>query len=114
MGAHKCRFVVVGFSGVRPMPVKILLTGATGYVGGRLLSVLEERGDEVRCLARHPANVVSRVRHRTRVVAGDVLDPASPDAALQGIDVAYYLVHSMGEASGFEHSEPWWTPKSSH
>jgi uncharacterized protein YbjT (DUF2867 family) len=84
---------------------RILLTGATGYVGGRLLTALEARGDEVRCMARHPANLRSRVGARTEVVAGDVLDRASLAAALAGIDVAYYLVHSMGQLSGFEESE---------
>lgn len=90
---------------MRQRGVTLLLTGATGYVGGRLLTALEARGEDVRCLARHPANLESRVSPRTRVVAGDVLDRASLDIALQGIHVAYYLVHSMGEASGFEDSE---------
>lgn len=85
--------------------MKILLTGATGYVGGRLLAVLEERRHEVRCLARHPANLASRVGRSTQVVAGDVLDPASLAAALEGIDIAYYLVHSMGDGGGFEQRE---------
>ena len=85
--------------------MKILLTGASGYVGGRLLAVLEARGHEVRCLARHPANLASRVGRGTRVVAGDVLNPASLTPALEGIDVAYYLVHAMGDGSGFEQRE---------
>ena len=85
--------------------MKILLTGATGYVGGRLLAALEGRGDEVRCLARHPANLAARVGGHTHVVAGDVLDPASLVPALENIDTAYYLVHSMGDASGFEQRE---------
>jgi len=85
--------------------VKILLTGATGYVGGRLLAVLEERGYEVRCLARHPANLSSRVGRHTHVAAGDVLNPVSLTTALDDIDIAYFLVHSMGDASGFEQRE---------
>ena len=85
--------------------MKILLTGATGYVGGRLLAVLEERGYEVRCLARHPANLSSRVGRHTHVVAGDVLNPVSLAIALDDIDIAYFLVHSMGDASGFEQRE---------
>ncbi len=72
------------------------MTGATGYIGGRLVPVLEAAGVRLRCLARHPAALASRVSPTTEVVAGDLLDPASLDRALAGIDVAYYLVHSMG------------------
>jgi uncharacterized protein YbjT (DUF2867 family) len=85
--------------------VHILVTGATGYVGGRLLKRLEARGHCVRCLARTPANLSSRVGPGTEIVAGDVLDSSSLDAALAGIDAAYYLVHAMGDARGFEARE---------
>jgi uncharacterized protein YbjT (DUF2867 family) len=85
--------------------LKILLTGATGYVGGRLLAALEARGQQVRCLARHPENLASRVSPTTHVVAGDVLDAPSLASALEGIDTAYFLVHSMGDASRFEERE---------
>ncbi len=74
----------------------VLVTGATGYIGGRLVPVLEAVGVRLRCLARHPAALASRVSPTTGVVAGDLFDPASLDRALAGIDVAYYLVHSMG------------------
>ncbi|MDA1184790.1 MAG: SDR family oxidoreductase [Acidobacteria bacterium] len=74
----------------------VLLTGATGYIGGRLVPALEASGVRLRCLARRPSALESRVSGSTEVVAGDLLDPASLDAALDGIDVAYYLVHSMG------------------
>ena len=74
----------------------MLITGATGYIGGRLVSVLEGAGVRLRCLARRPAALASRVSQTTEVVAGDLLDPGSLDRALAGIDVAYYLVHSMG------------------
>lgn len=82
----------------------ILLTGATGYVGGRLREALERTGHPVRCLARRPEALRGRVGPHTTVVAGDVLDASSLQAALAGIDTAYYLVHSMGSASreGFE------------
>ena len=75
---------------------RVLITGATGYIGGRLVPVLEAAGVRLRCLARQPAALASRVSPSTEVVAGDLLDPASLDRALTGIDVAYYLVHSMG------------------
>jgi uncharacterized protein YbjT (DUF2867 family) len=74
----------------------VLLTGATGYIGGRLVPVLEAAGVRLRCLARQPAALASRVSPTTEIVAGDLLDPATLDRALTGIGVAYYLVHSMG------------------
>jgi uncharacterized protein YbjT (DUF2867 family) len=78
---------------------RVLLTGATGYIGGRLLRRLEEAGIPVRCLARRPEALANRVGPGTEIVAGDVLDRASLDLALRGVEVAYYLVHSMGAAS---------------
>ncbi len=85
-----------------PEAAHILLTGATGYVGGRLLPLLEKQGYRVRCLARRPEALTHKVGPTTEVVAGDVLDRASLDAALSGMDAAYYLVHSMGSDASFE------------
>ena len=83
----------------------ILLTGASGYVGGRLLSALEHDGHRVRCLARRPEMLPTRADSATQVVAGDVLDRTSLDAALEGIETAYYLVHSMGSTGSFEDAD---------
>ena len=80
----------------------VLVVGATGYVGGRLVPELERCGHRVRCLARRPEYLRERVGVATDVVPGDVLDPASLAAAMQAVDTAYYLVHSMGEAGAFE------------
>ncbi len=80
----------------------VLLTGATGYVGGRLLPMLIEAGCRVRCLARQPERLSSRVPAEVQVVPGDVLDPGSLAQALSGVEVAYYLVHSMGATGDFE------------
>jgi uncharacterized protein YbjT (DUF2867 family) len=81
---------------------KILLTGTSGYVGGRLLPLLVEDGWRVRCLARQPEHLLSRVPAGVEVVQGDVLDPESLSAATQGVDAAFYLVHSMGATGDFE------------
>ena len=89
----------------RREPPVVLVTGATGYIGGRLVPVLEAAGVRLRCLARRPAALASRVSQTTEVVAGDLLDPASLDRALAGIDVAYYLVHSMGAHGDYRETD---------
>lgn len=80
---------------------RILLTGATGYVGGRLLPALEAAGHAVRCLARRPEFLELRVGADTEVVRGDCLEPSTLDTAMLGVDSAYYLVHSMGSTGDF-------------
>jgi uncharacterized protein YbjT (DUF2867 family) len=91
---------------VEPSPQRdrplILLTGATGYVGGRLLARLEGEGHRVRCLTRRPDELKTRAGANTVVVQADMLDTASLAAAMEGGDIAYYLVHSMGLGEGFE------------
>ncbi|MGW6267676.1 SDR family oxidoreductase [Streptomyces sp. NPDC055060] len=80
-----------------------LVTGASGYVGGRLVPELLEAGHRVRCLARSPSNLRDHPwAARTEVVRGDVTDAESVARAMRGIDVAYYLVHSLGGGSDFE------------
>jgi uncharacterized protein YbjT (DUF2867 family) len=85
--------------------MKILLTGPTGYVGGRLLKVFEQTDHSVRCIARKPEFLVKRLGAGTEVVAGDALRYDTLVAALRGIDVAYYLIHSMGSAGTFEEDD---------
>jgi len=85
-------------------PKHVLIAGATGYIGGRLVKALEAKGVPVRCIARRPEFLASHVGPSTEVVGGDVLDPRSLRAAMSGIDMAYYLVHSMG-AADFEKSD---------
>ena len=80
----------------------ILLTGATGYVGGRLLSLLQNLGLCVRCLTRRPDALGHRVRDPNQVVQGDVFDSQSLQAACEGVETAYYFVHSMGDNRDFE------------
>jgi uncharacterized protein YbjT (DUF2867 family) len=83
------------------LPV-VLLTGASGYVGGRLLEPLERQPVVLRCLARDPAKLKPRVKNSTQIVRGDVLDRASLDEALHGVHTAYYLVHLMNNSKDFE------------
>ncbi|MGB8475184.1 MAG: SDR family oxidoreductase [Candidatus Acidiferrum sp.] len=83
----------------------ILLTGATGYVGGRLLRALEQAGHRVRCLARHPEGLLRRAAPTTTVVEGDVLNRESLWAAMEGVHTALYLVHSMSSKVGFEEED---------
>ena len=71
-------------------------------MGGRLLGALERAGHEVVCLARNPAHLAGRLGPSSRAVQGDLLDAASLPDAFAGVDVAYFLVHSMADASGFE------------
>ncbi len=82
----------------------ILVTGASGYIGGRLVPQLLEKGHSVRCLARDPRKLSGRGwGDGVEVVAGDVLDRDSLRPALVGCGVAYYLVHSMaGGERGFD------------
>ena len=83
----------------------VLLTGATGYVGGRLLEALTDRGIRVRCLARRPEHLRARAGASVDVVAGDVGDAASLETALQGVQTAYYLIHAMGSTERFEEED---------
>lgn len=80
----------------------ILVTGATGYIGGRLVPELLDAGHRVRCLVRTPAKLTDETwRGRVEVVEGDLTDPASVAQAMDGVDSAYFLVHSMGGTKDF-------------
>ena len=81
-----------------PARPKVLVTGASGYVGGRLVPALLAAGCEVRCLARTPAKLDDAPwRDRVEVMAGSVGDDLTE--VLRGVDVAVYLVHSIGQGS---------------
>ena len=82
--------------------MKVLLTGATGYIGGRLAPVLLEQGHQLVCLTRD-ANRLRDVpwRDQVDVVEGDVRDKAAVRRAFEGVDAAYFLVHSLGTGKSF-------------
>ena len=82
-----------------------LLTGATGYLGGRLLRRLERDGLSVRCLCRNPEPLRWAASPGTELVPGDLLDAASLPPAFAGVDTAFYLVHSMQAGSDLEASD---------
>jgi uncharacterized protein YbjT (DUF2867 family) len=84
---------------------KVLLTGATGFVGGRLLPALSQEGVTTRCVARSLRRFpkdLSDLRG-VEVVQGDLLDRAGLEKAMVGMDAAYYLVHSMGGHKVFQY-----------
>lgn len=86
-------------------PGIVLLTGASGYVGSRLRAALEARSVPLRCMAREPRYLESRVAPTTQVVRGDVLDSTSLGPPLQDVQTAYYLIHSMASGRAFEEND---------
>jgi uncharacterized protein YbjT (DUF2867 family) len=84
----------------------ILVTGATGYVGGRLVPRLLELGYRVRCLVRDPSRLQGRPwLSEVEVSAGDVLQPDTLDTCFQGVVAAFYMIHSMKAGSGFSEQD---------
>jgi uncharacterized protein YbjT (DUF2867 family) len=88
-------------SDTRQPPKRILLTGPTGFIGKRLLYKLDEKGYRVRCLVRPPESLDLKIplSREPEIVYGDLLNPESLPEAMEGMDAAYYLVHSMGGRS---------------
>jgi uncharacterized protein YbjT (DUF2867 family) len=80
----------------------ILVTGATGYIGGRLVPYLLELGYKLRVLVRDPRRLQGRSwANQVEIVTGDVLRQETLSAALEGVDKAYYLIHSMSSGEDF-------------
>ena len=83
-----------------------LVTGASGYIGGRLIPLLLDTGARVRILARHPDALRQREWFDSvEIVSGDAMDPADMAEAMVGVDVAYYLMHSLSNHDDFEQTE---------
>ncbi|MGD8440316.1 MAG: NAD(P)H-binding protein, partial [Holophagae bacterium] len=82
--------------------MRILVTGATGYIGGRLVPRLLERGHSIRVMVRDPARVAGRAwANNVEVVRGDVEQPETLGPAVEDVDAAYYLIHLMGSGRDF-------------
>ncbi|WP_329042152.1 SDR family oxidoreductase [Streptomyces sp. NBC_00178] len=86
--------------------LRCLVTGASGYIGGRLVPELLEAGHRVRCLARSPEKLRDYPwAGDAEVTKGDVTDADAVAAAMRDIDVAYYLVHALAGGPGFEKTD---------
>ena len=84
------------------MSLRVLVSGATGYIGGRLVPQLFDAAYRVRVLARDPERLQGRAwLSRVEIAQGDVLQPETLARAMDGVDAAYYLVHSMSDAANF-------------
>jgi uncharacterized protein YbjT (DUF2867 family) len=83
----------------------VAITGATGYIGGRLLKYLDRREYRLRCIARRPEYLADRLDSDIEVVHGDAADRSSMTEALSGAHTAYYLIHSLGETGNFAEHE---------
>ena len=81
---------------------RVLVAGATGYIGRRLVAELVAAGHQVRCLARTPDKLHAESSREVEVVTADVLDRASLGVAFGDVDAAYYLVHSIGSQSDWQ------------
>lgn len=81
--------------------LRVLVTGATGYIGGRLVPRLLDKGHAVRCVARNPSRLAGHPWPGVEIVSGNLSEPNAASRVLQNIDVAYYLVHSMAAGHTF-------------
>lgn len=87
-------------------PAKVLVTGATGYIGGRLIRELLVHNYQVRVLVRDAGKLSDYFwRDQVEIVEGDAINPEDLEKALEGIDLAYYLLHALMVSKDFEQAE---------
>jgi len=84
-----------------PSNTHILLTGATGYIGGRFFRILKENGFHISCMVREWENFKHLEEANGKIVYGDALDRESLKDVFTGVDTAFYLIHSLGSKKGF-------------
>ena len=83
--------------------LRCLVTGASGYIGGRLVPELLRAGHTVRCMARDPGKLSDRPwSDEVKIAVADAMDESAVRHAMEGVDVAYYLIHSLGTGASFE------------
>jgi uncharacterized protein YbjT (DUF2867 family) len=83
--------------------LRCLVTGASGYIGGRLVPELLRAGHTVRCMARDPGKLSDRPwSDQVEIAVADAMDESAVRRAMEGVDVAYYLIHSLGTGASFE------------
>lgn len=82
--------------------MQILVTGATGFVGGALVPALLDRGFAVRALSRNRSKAIEQLDPRVDVVGGDIFEPESLEGVFEDVDLAYYLIHSLETGDEFE------------
>ena len=86
--------------------LRCLVTGSSGYIGGRLVPELLSAGHRVRCMARDPGKLGDRPwTDDVEIAQADVTDAAAVGRALEDVDVAYYLIHSLGTGPSFEQKD---------
>jgi uncharacterized protein YbjT (DUF2867 family) len=85
--------------------MKVLVTGATGYIGGQLLKQLSKTNFQIKCLARNPNRIENFNNNSIEILYGDLLKYDSLQESFRGIDVAFYLVHSMNSKNDFDSLE---------
>lgn len=82
--------------------IKILITGASGYIGGRLLKELEQSKYSIRCMDRKPEYLINKVNESTEIIKGDVFEPSTLERALKDVDIAFYNIHSLAGNKDFK------------
>jgi uncharacterized protein YbjT (DUF2867 family) len=86
--------------------MRILVSGATGYIASRLIPQLLDRGYAVRALARNPQRLYARSWFsQIDIIHADVMEPASLAPAFEGVEIAYYLIHNMSSGHGYTERE---------